>query len=60
MEVTMMTNKKFLQKLEDIKYEMVKKQCEVDDLIRKVKERNEDELWVKLDLLLEEYGDATQ
>jgi len=55
-----MTNKKFLQKLEDIKYEMVKKQCEVDDLIRKVKERNEDELWVKLDLLLEEYGDATQ
>ncbi len=35
---------------------MVNKQCDIDDLIHKVKERNNDELWVKLDLLIEEYS----
>ena len=55
--MAMNRKQEFLSKLEDLKYKMVNKQCELDDLIHKAVRRNEDELWCKLDLLIEEYKD---
>lgn len=55
--ITMNRKQEFLKKLKDLKFEMVNKQCELDDLMHKAVYRNQDELWCKLDLLIEEYSD---
>ncbi len=47
--------KEFLKKLADIEHRMLTKQCDIDDLIRKIEERNQEELWCELNLLIEEY-----
>ena len=47
----------FLGKLEDLKYDMLDKQNRINDLLRELKEcNNEESLWVKLDLLIEEHA----
>ena len=47
--------KDFIEKLDRIKYRSLNKQNELDELLQKTKERNKEEIWLSLDLLIEEY-----
>ena len=43
-----------LGKLERIKHKALNKQNELNELIQKIKERNQEDIWLSIDLLIDE------